>query len=250
MQKNIKLSLVAISLTLASSAVMAEDSIKLRAGFSNNTYTLLNGSGNTFAEAPITSTNLGLTFLTSDTGYIDISTSSGSADATKQINPVTYNVDRSDFAIVIGSNTVQSSGNVTNIYVGYKSGATTLLSPETTSYFSQKIDFEAAGLVLGGGVAIPMNFGGAFTLAGGVGLMSGDYTIENIGNNDATTYTADYTFGFSYGIGYTYPINDKVGVTVDYKGSSYTYTYDAGLTSEFELVEKLSGFGVSLYAKF
>jgi hypothetical protein len=250
MKKNINASVMAITLVFASSAVMAEDSIKVRAGFANNNYELNLEDGSTFVGGPVKTTNLGITFLTSETGYVDISISSGSGDSTETLYPrPAYALDRSDFAIVFGSNKLHDDGKVTNMYIGYKSGETTMVSPEDASWWGNTINFEAAGLVVGGGLAIPVPIGGAVSLTGGLGLMSGDYSYS-LTSGYAYSKTADYTFGFSYGIGYTYPINNSVGVSVDYKASSYSYTFDAGLSTEEILDEKISGVGVSIYAKF
>jgi hypothetical protein len=80
--------------------------------------------------------------------------------------------------------------------------------------------------------------------------MSGKYDLHNNGSTTTTTYNADYALGYSYGIGYSYPFTQNFGISLDYKANSYTYTFNAGLTTENSLEEKFNSTVGSLYVKF
>lgn len=250
--KNI-ISLICLLGTAAfvSQNALAEGGIKLRAGTSNNTYELnvtpSTGAGYTFASSSYSGTNFGVTFLTSDTGYIDIAASNGTGTYNRPL--YVGNLTRSDLAFILGANLGSPGGSMGNLYIGWKTGETKLAPPSTAPNGSSNLDFSANGLVGGGGMIFTLGNAGAVGLNLGLGLMSGKYTQQNKGSA-AATYKADYALGYSYGIGYSYPFTKNFGISADYKANSYNYVFDAGLTTESKLEEKFSSAVVSLFVKF
>lgn len=228
------------------------EGVKLRAGTSSNSYELnitpATGAGYTFATTTYTGTNFGITFLTSDSTYIDVAASSG----TGTYNRPTYvgDLSRSDLAFIFGANLGSTSGTMGNLYAGYKTGETKLDPPTSAPAGSSHLNFKANGLVAGGGMIFPLGGAGALGLNFGLGLMSGKYDLHNNGTTTTTTYNADYALGYSYGIGYSYPFTPNFGISLDYKANSYTYTFNAGLTTENKLEEKFNATVGSLYVKF
>lgn len=259
MKNTIKLACLVGALALVSQGAMAAG-FKVRGGMTSNNYELVDGNGATFASTTFNGTSLGVTWLMDDTTYLDYAMSNGTGtyDRPTYIGDIT----RSDWALVLGNNTITSSGNVGNTYIGWKSGNSKLTPPTTANPAALHLDFTASGLILGGGFAFPFKDAGALGINAGIGIMSGKYdahyqggtivypTYSTTYSSAVSSYQADNSFGFSYGIGYSYPITKSFGVAVDYKGNAYTYTYNSGLTSEFTLVEKMSTLGASVYATF
>jgi hypothetical protein len=246
MKKKIALACLCGVAVLASQGVMAS-SLKLRGGITNNSYTLdstpATGSPYTYATSSFSGTALGLTWLMTDSTYLDFATSSGTGTWTPSTGGDTPNFSRSDNAIVLGSNSMGSSGIASNFYIGWKNGESKL--SESINWWGTK--FNTSGLVFGGGWGIPAG-GGAVMLSLGMGVMSGQYDV--IKTTSTTTTKADNTFGFSYGIGYTYPFTPNFGLTVDYKANAYKYKFDSGLSTEWSLDEKLNTSSASLYLMF
>jgi hypothetical protein len=251
MKTTFSLACTLIAAAFVSQAAMAQG-IKIRGGTSNNSYELnvtpAAAAGYNFATATYTGTNYGVTFLTSDSTYIDIAGSNGSGT----YNRPTYigDLSRSDLAFVFGVNFGDTTSNIGNLYVGYKTGETKLDPPTSAPAGSSHLNFKANGLVTGGGLIIPLGGAGALGLNLGLGLMSGKYDLHNNGSTTTTTYNADYALGYSYGIGYSYPFTQNFGISLDYKANSYTYTFNAGLTTENSLEEKFNSTVGSLYVKF
>ncbi|MEI7841615.1 MAG: hypothetical protein WCI39_01175 [Gallionellaceae bacterium] len=267
MKKKIALACLCGAAILASQGAMASG-IKVRGGATNNDYTLdvtpATGSAYTYAKSSFSGKNLGLTWLMDDSTYLDFALSNGSGnwDGT-YTNGTGFSstMTRDDSAIILGSTSVTSGGSATNLYFGWKTGETkldrapqtiTLANPYNTN---SSLSFKTSGLVFGGGLGIPAG-GGTVGLSLGMGIMSGQYdTTRNTSTTTATTTPnkADMAFGFSYGIGYTYSFTPNFGVSVDYKGNIYNYTFNVGQTGtngEWSLNEKFNTTGVSAYLKF
>lgn len=251
MKKAITLVCLCGAAALVSQSAMA-DGIKIRGGVTNNDYTLEDTpygvSPYTVAKSSYSGTSLGLTWMMSDTAYLDFASSSGSGTYDRIYSntaPVKADFTRSDNAIILGAYIPNAGGSTGNVYVGWKDGTTTLgraLNRSTLTSF----DFKASGLVFGGGIGIPAA-GGTVGLSGGMGIMTGKLGVTT---TRTTTLTADYTFGFSYGLSYSYAFTPNFGISADYKGNLYNYTFDSGLTSQEVMNETFTTKGASLYLKF
>jgi hypothetical protein len=258
MKKTIALACVCGAVALVSQSAMAEG-LKVRGGVTNNSYSLditpSAGGAYNYATSSYNGNSLGLTWMMTNEAYLDFATSSGTGSWTGKyaVNNVpntgasfTSDLKRSDNALVLGVNSANAGGTFSNIYVGWKNGETDLTRAPGAST-NPSLAFKTSGLVFGGGWGIPAA-GGTVGLSLGMGLMSGQY--DSIKSTGSTSYKADMALGFSYGIGYTYPFTPNFGISADYKGNIYNYTYDSGLTTEWSLNEKFNTTSASLYLKF
>jgi hypothetical protein len=248
MKKLISWGCILGSIAFISTDAWADGDFKFRAGESKNSYELditpASGSGSRYsaATASYTGTNFGVTYIFSDSTYVDLAISNGNGSFSNSSLLGDGTISRSDLAAIYGMNLATSSGNMVNLYIGYKSGKTALVSSTGAS----ELDFNASGLVLGGGWIIPFKEGeaGALGLSAGLGIMSGQYTYG------PTPYTADLSFGFALGIGYTLPFTKNFGASIDYKVSDYNYTYNSGTANSNSIDEKFSSTIGSLWLKF
>lgn len=236
----------------------ADEIIKLRAGGSNNSYqldfipltpTASNPALTPFATTSYSGTNYGITFLLGESAYIDIAASSGTGTYNRPLYVGT--LQRNDTAFILGMNAGSMSSVIGNFYFGYKGGETKLTPPTTAPNGSSNLNFTAAGMVLGGGLGIPLAEGkaGLLGINLGLGVMGAKYTQQNIGFA-AFSATADTALGFNFGLLYTLPITKNIGITLDYKNTSYIYTFDSGKTTQSEIDEKVTSTLASLYVKF
>ena len=242
---------------LASQGAMAAG-LKVRGGMTNNTYSLditpATGAGYNYATSSYSGNSLGVTFLLDDkdTAYIDYAMANGSGTWEGRYGfhssgaAFTSNMSRSDSVIVVGTNLI-TGGAVTNLYAGWKSGETKLdRAPGAAA--NPSLDFKTSGFIFGGGLGFSLGNAGALGLSLGMGIMSGQYDSTSLGVTTANK--ADMALGYSYGVGYTYSFTKNFGISADYKGNGYSYTYDQGLTTEWSLAEKFNTTSVSLFAKF
>jgi len=226
---------------MASQGAIAS-SLKVRGGVTSNSYALdrtsAAGVTTNLVDTTYGGSGLGLTWMSDDASiYLDYALSTGSGTYTDSLG--TWDISRTDNAIVVGSNSMGSTGIATNFYAGWKNGTTKMGWTST-----QDLQFDVNGFIFGGGWGIPAG-GGAVLLNLGMGIMSGQYQLTGAAANEA-----DMALGYSLGIGYTYPFTQNFGATVDYKLSGYNYTFLQGTTSEWSLAEKFSTTGASVYLKF
>lgn len=257
MKNTIKMACLLGAMALASQGAMASG-LKVRGGVTNNAYSLditpATGAGYNYATSSYSGNNLGLTLLMDDkdTAYLDVAIASGSGTWDGKYGfhssgaAFTSNMSRSDSAIVVGTNLI-TGGSVTNLYAGWKSGETKLdRAPGAAT--NPSLNFKTSGFIFGGGVGFSLGGAGALGLSLGMGIMGGQYDSTSLGVTTANK--ADMALGYSYGIGYTYSFTKNFGISADYKGNGYSYTYDQGLTTEWKLDEKFNTTGVSLFVKF
>lgn len=236
-------SLFALAAMTSQSAVA---DVKLRGGVANTSYSaefdggVYNGA---VANADYQAKSFGITFSSADGLYLDLALSNGTGDH-DLYTAGPQNFERSDAALIMGKANVNADGSAGTLYFGLKSGETILTARPGLSW--TKDTMSAAGFVFGGGLSFPVGgWGGSVGVNGGMGFMGATW------EDDAVFYAeSDYAFGFSFGLSYTQPFNDSVGMVLDYKGNSYEYTFDAGTSSEFIVTEKTGAFGINLYAKF
>jgi len=232
----------AVSL-LASQMALAD--IKVRAGVASGSYSvdLKNASGVVYqtVNAKYTPINLGASYVANNGFYVDFGYTGGSG--THDMTSTDKTFRRSDLALIAGKSNVRESGFSTSFYGGFKTGQTVL-----TSSVEDKL--VASGLVGGVGVGFPVG-PGSLGVNVGLGIMKAnwDKTGSAIAANNRS-YAADTAVGFSFGLGYTYPINETMGVVVDYKGHGYSYVFDSGLSTEFTVTETTNAVGANFYATF
>lgn len=262
MKKSILISSLFVATALVSQSAMAE--IKIRAGAGSSTYEL--GGDYAHAKAKYTPTNVGLTF-SSDTGtnagYIDLSYSGGSGQhdgwatantptticgTTSCGNAASAKEDfkRSDFALTGGVVFLnQNNGIAGNVYVGLKTGKTTLGAVNAGLPWTEET-FETTGVIFGGGASFPVAGGRAGSVGVNVGLGIMGATWKD---NNGFDSKADTAVGGSLGASYTFPFTSNFGVTADVKYHSYSYKFGS-TANPFTVSEKISTVGASLYAKF
>ncbi|MDO8925725.1 MAG: hypothetical protein Q7U94_02295 [Sideroxyarcus sp.] len=264
MKKSILISSLFVAAALVSQSAMAE--IKIRAGAGSSTYEL--GGDYTHAKSKYTPKNVGLTF-SSDTAangaYLDLSYSGGSGEhdgwATANVvssvcggscgNAASAKEDfkRSDFALTGGVVFLnQNNGVAGNVYVGLKTGKTTLSASSATTLPWTEETFETSGVIFGGGASFPIAGGraGSVGVNVGLGIMGAKWKDNSTAGFSAT---ADSAVGGSLGASYTFPFTSNFGVTADYKYHSYSYNFGTSATP-FTVRERISTLGATLYAKF
>lgn len=240
------LALSAATLT-AVPVVNAETVVRVRAGAANTDYEVEFDGGpyaGRTAKSDFTATALGLT-LVSDSGfYFDIVTQS-SGDATHDLwrpSP-DQNFSRDDFTLTLGA-TLPSDSGAFSAFAGYKSGESELRSPTGLNAWTRDT-FETDGFFFGLGYGFPAA-GGQFGLNGALAFMSGTWTDDNGFNNEA-----DYTFGYSFGVSYTYLFGKSFGINADFKTQLYSYdfnVYSGG--SMYTVDESINSLGLNVFAQF
>lgn len=261
MKKTILISSM-LAAALASHSAFAE--VKIRVGGGSSSYQL-DGDYIT-AKSDYNPTSAGITF-SSDTGanagYVDLSYSGGSGkhDGWKKYGTPSESFKRSDFALTGGVVFLnQNNGIAGNVYVGLKTGTTTLgmnkaaliannlyYAANPTKAWSEET-FETTGVIFGGGASFPIAGGraGSVGVNVGLGIMGATWKDNSTAGYSVKANTA---VGGSLGASYTFPFSQNFGVTADLKYHSYNYKFGSS-SNPFTVREKISNFGVSLYAKF
>jgi hypothetical protein len=261
MKKSVLLSSMFVAAALVSQAALAE--VKVRAGTGTSTYEL--GGDYTHAKSTYSPTAVGATFSwdTGATGaYVDLAYSSGTGKhdgwATAGVtSPVcggscgnvaspSNNFKREDFALTGGVVFLnQDNGIAGNVYLGIKTGSTTLGAENAVLPWTEE-KFDTAGFIFGGGASFPIAQGraGSVGVNGGLGLMGATWK-----DNAGFSAKANTAVGVSLGANYTFPITSMFGVTADYKYQSYSYNF-GDTTTPFKVDEKFSTLMGFLYVKF
>lgn len=258
MKKSLLISSLFVATALVSQSALAE--VRIRAGAGSSTYEL--GGDYITAKSTYNPTAVGLTF-SSDTGanagYLDLSYSSGSGkhDGWTKYGTPSEDFKRSDFALTGGVVFLnQNNGIAGNVYVGIKTGNTTLgankavliAGPYTATNAWSEETFETAGVIFGGGASFPIASGraGSVGVNLGLGIMGATWKDNSIAGYNVK---ADTAVGGSLGASYTFPFSSNFGVTVDYKYHSYSYNFGDS-ANPFKINERISTLTGSLYAKF
>ncbi len=258
MKKSVLVSSLFVAATLASQSALAE--VKVRAGVATSTYDL--GGDYITAKSTYTPANVGLTFSSdlaaNKSWYVDGSYSSGSGkhDGWTYLGTPSESFKRSDFALTGGVVFMnQNNGMAGNVYVGYKSGKTTLgankavliaRTVNTANTAWSEETFETSGVIVGGGASYPIAGGkaGSVGVNLGIGIMSATWKDNSVRGYNVK---ADTAVGGSLGANYTFPFSSNFGVVADLKYHSYNYKFG---TANFTVREKITTLGASLYAKF
>lgn len=251
MKKSVLVSSLFVAAALASQSALAE--VKVRAGVAASTYDL--GGDYITAKSTYTPANVGLTFssdFAANKGwYIDGSYSSGSGkhDGWASLGAPSESFKRSDFALTGGVVFMnQNNGMAGNVYVGYKSGKTTLGAQNAGLLWTEET-FDTSGVIVGGGASYPIAGGraGSVGVNVGIGIMSATWKDNRtVGTFNEKANTA---VGGSLGANYTFPFSSNFGVVADLKYHSYNYKFGS-TANPFTIREKITSLGASLYAKF
>lgn len=230
---------------LASQTAQAE--VKIRAGAGSSSYSL--GGDYITSEAKYNPKTLGLTYAADSGFYVDLAVSGGTGthDGWKSSGHPEETFKRSDLALIFGaSNLNPDSGIASTYYAGLKTGKTTLGAQNVPVAWNEDI-FQTSGIVFGGGASFPVASGraGSVGVNAGLGLMGATWKDDAGFNVKAKT-----AVGFSFGLNYTYPITSSFGVSVDYKGNAYSYTFGEDTANPFKVNEKIGALGATVYAKF
>lgn len=204
---------------------------------------------NKTAKSEYTATSLGLTLISGKGLYFDVTgTQSGSAthDLWATITPATKDEFSHDsITATLGFVQVFPAGGSLSGFMGYRKGETELAAPKPPSTFSRDT-FESQGVFFGMGGGFPA-LGGSINMSGAIAFMSGKWT------DDAGFYSeADYTFGYSFGVGYTYRIGKAWAVTLDYRYQLYSYSFGiyTANTPDYDVTEKISAVGLKISGQF
>lgn len=263
MKKSLLISSLFVAAALVSQSALAE--VKIRAGAGTSTYEL--GGDYTKAKSTYSPTAVGVTYssdIASNSGwYVDASYASGTGHhngwaaanaptticggtSCGNVSSPSESFKRSDIAVTGGVVFLnQNNGIAGNIYVGIKTGSTTLGAQNAGLAWTEET-FDTAGVIFGGGASFPIAQGkaGSVGVNAGLGVMGAkwkDTTGFNVSANSAV--------GVSVGANYTFPITSHFGVTADYKYQSYSYKF--GSTARpFTVDEKFSTLMGFLYVKF
>ncbi|HAF45355.1 MAG TPA: hypothetical protein DCK83_10585 [Gallionellaceae bacterium] len=259
MKKSILISSLFVATALVSQSAMAE--IKIRAGAGSSTYEL--GGDYITAKSTYKPATIGLTFSSdsgANAGYLDLSYSGGSGkhDGWTKYGTPSEEFKRSDFALTGGVVFLnQDNGIAGNVYVGIKTGTTTLGAtkaalegpgPYTPTSSWTEETFETSGVIFGGGASFPIASGraGSVGVNVGLGIMGAKWKDNSTAGFSAT---ADTAVGGSLGASYTFPFTSNFGVTADYKYHSYSYNFGTSALP-FTVRERISTLGATVYAKF
>lgn len=255
MKKSILMTSLIVGAALVSQPALAD--IKVRVGGGTSTYEL---SGDWLkGKSTYSPTTLGITFssdASTNGAYLDIGYSggTGSHDVFAGYTGGTTSdpFKRQDFALTGGAVFLNPNNGIAgNVYVGLKTGKTTLGSPLGVHYVgaatvSRETTLTTSGVVFGGGASFPIA-GGRAGSAGvnvGLGIMGNKWATDN-----GLSATANYAVGGSIGANYTFPFSQNFGVTADYKYQSYSYDFSSSTQSQ-KITEKISMLTGLLYVRF
>jgi len=241
-----------------SAAAQAQGIIRLYAGpaatnygisFDNETPSALK-AGRTI-KSKYTAVNAGITWVTSSGFYMDLSGQQSGSGATHDlwtsITGEPQKFTHNDYQLTAGGVKVFNNGMSISGFGGYKYGHTEMAAPRPPVPWS-KDTFDAKGVFFGVGGGFPV-LAGSLSVSGALAFMGGKWKDDQ---PVPFEQTADYTFGYSLGVGYTYKFTQAFGITADYKYQYYNYNfnaYDITLPA-YSINEKISALGVRLSVQF
>ena len=225
--------------------------VRVRAGVASTDYSLkFDDSGGLAAyrgktaKSSYTAKGVGLTFVSSGGFYADI-LGQTSGDATHDLWKPSpdQKFSRDDFTLTLGISFPSESGTL-SAFGGLKSGTSELSAPPGFGFSVDK--FESTGVFFGLGYGFPAA-GGQIGLNGALAFMTGTWKDDAGFNNEA-----DYTFGFSFGLSYTYTFGRNFGVIADLKTQRYSYDFAvySTTTPAYTVTEQINSLGLNLFAQF
>lgn len=255
------LALLSLAAVCPAAALAQDGLVRLTVGAAQTDYSIkfdanAPGAGalgtykNTTAKSEYTAASVSLTLISAKGLYFDVTgTQSGSAthDLWATTTPATKDEFSHDSIVAtFGFAQVFQTGGSLSVFMGYRKGETELAAPKPPGVFSRDT-FESSGVFFGMGGGFPA-LGGSINMSGAIAFMSGKWTDDN-----GFYKEADYTFGYSFGIGYTYRIGKHWAVTLDYRYQLYNYTFDTSTTiatPAYDITEKISAVGLKLSLQF
>lgn len=226
-------------------AVQAEGLVRIRAGVAPTDYTLSFSDTSQKIKSDYTAKNVGLTFVSEGGFYLDM-IGQTSGDATHDAYAPTYpdqKFTRTDFTLTLGLSIPGQSGTG-SVFGGFKAGSSEFSAPPGFSW--TKDTFSTAGIFFGAGYAFPA-IGGQIGINGAIAFMSGTWEDDGV---PKIKEDADYTFGYSFGLGYTYMFGKNFGLAVDYKWQHYSYGFDQGTLSPYTADENINSLGLTALVQF
>jgi hypothetical protein len=240
MKKIAKIS-VGIIVLLAATAASAQDGvIRGRVGIAQNSFSsLFSGGGLT---SNYQSLNTGATYILSSGWYAD--------GALKQSIGAKWDVDggvradqkgneykRQDITLTLGK---ALDGGV-QVFGGYQQAKSTInLGPGAANFEEH---FDVKGFFVGAGKTIPMSVG-SVNLNAAIGQMTG-----RLFDGGSVWHDSDKGTGYSLGATYSYPLAEKMTLSVEYKLQTYKYKFDANSPNTGG-DDKLQVFGANVSYQF
>lgn len=246
MKKIVATAVISAAALALPQAAQAEGLVRIRVGAAPTNYSLKSDGGpysGAEAKSDYTATNVGLTFVSEGGVYLDL-VGQASGDATHDLYKPQpdQKFSRTDFTLTLGVSMPGQSGTG-SIFGGFKSGSSELSAP--AGYAWTKDTFDSTGFFFGGGYAWPA-LGGQIGLNGAIAFMAGTWKDDAGFNNEA-----DYTFGYSFGLGYTYMFNRNFGLSADYKIQAYSYGFNQySTTAGYTVDEQISSLGLNALLQF
>jgi len=234
-----KIALVSTVLATLSGVSFAQEAlIRGRLGISQNSFTTLWSGGD--LKTNYQSLNTGVSYIMPSGWYVDGGVKSALSAKWNSIEAAGDTIDRAfkrnDYTLTVG----KSLSDNWQLFGGYQNSQSSM-AISTTSPPEEK--FSVKGYFVGVGKTIPLPVG-SLNLNASVGSMKGHLV-------DATGYgnNSNSGSGTSYGLAYSYPVNEKTSFTVDFKQQSYKYNFDSTspLTSG---KDKMSMLGASFSYQF
>jgi hypothetical protein len=230
----------------------AQNVFRLYGGLAPTTYKISfdqnSPYGSVTAKSSYTAVNAGLTWISPKGIYVDFAASQ-SLSATHDLWNSIPNTPPQDFShdsytLTGGYSHGFAQGASVSGFGGYTASSTVLHAPRPPLAFS-KDTFDSQGIFVGVGGGIPA-LRGQFSASVAIAGMKGKWKDDNGFNN-----TADTTFGFSLGGGYTYPITPALGVTADLRYQQYKYNFGVvNAAAAYTVTEKITSLGVRLGYRF
>ncbi len=198
----------------------------------------------------------GITWITSSGFYMDASASQSPSSATHDLwTPVTSQPQKfihDDYQLTAGYVKVFNNGMSASGFGGYKYGHTEMDAPRPPIPWSKdKFDTRGVFFGVGGGFPVAGGRAGSVSVSGALAFMNGRWKDDTPPPN-TFEQSADYTFGYSFGVGYTYKFTQAWGVTADYKYQRYNYNFNQYSVTNpaYTINEKISALGVRLSYQF
>ncbi len=248
--RRIELGSLLVVLALCPAAVQAQSAFRVYGGLSPTTYKISFDQNapysNRTAKSSYTAANLGGTWISPKGIYVDLAASqslSAHHDLWDSVTSQKQDFSHDTYTLTAGYSHAFAQGASVSGFGGYTKSTTVLHAPRPPFLFS-KDTFDSQGIFVGAGAGVPAlrgQFSGSVAIAG----MKGKWRDDNGFNN-----TADTTFGFSLGGGYTYPITPALGVTADLRYQQYKYNFGVVTAAAYTVTENITSLGIRLGYRF
>lgn len=240
--QNKKIGVVALLALAVAAPSAAEAAVRLKvakglAGDSSYEYEDV-GGGSLKLDGDYSPLALNVAFVNDSGGYFDIGYSTSSDDVEIQGGGWPYTYDRNDIALTFGGVT-RGFG----FFVGLRKGEGEYVTPNTTGAYT----LTSTGVVMGMSGQFKPAPKHTVAISGGIGLLTGELEDTQGGNNFSED--ADWTFGFSWGLAYSFQAAEKVAVGIEHKSQSYEFEFwPEWPADDYTITESLSN--TSLFVSY